>query len=73
MLKKHLGLSLGKKECPNGHSGCKVCNPFASCPNPHGTHSQPVRTLLQTLNPESTHLHPVRTLLQTLKFKIFRS
>jgi len=28
MLKKHLGLSLGKKECPNGHSGCKVCKLF---------------------------------------------
>jgi hypothetical protein len=25
MLRKHLGSSLGVKECPNGHSGCRVC------------------------------------------------
>jgi hypothetical protein len=50
MLSKHLGLSPGVKECPNGHSSCRVCNSFASYPDHLGMRLLTVRTLLQMCN-----------------------
>jgi hypothetical protein len=67
MSRKRLESSPSVKECPNGHSSCRVCNLFASRPDANGTRLQIVWTLLQTLRSVCYHSLTVRTLLGMLK------